>query len=128
MRINNLIDDLYSLKLQKLKLANELYELEQKIIYIEELIIPELRSEGLLKASTTLAAVSVQIQAFPYIANWKELEKYILNSRDLTVLKKEIKVAVWRAFKNKGFLIPGTDSYEKDVLHYHKLKKSGDEE
>lgn len=119
--IEHSLKQLRDIKEEKELLSAQLKELNSQEEYLEQMIISQLRQEGLQKASVEdIGTASIKVTLYPAIKDWDTTIKWMAGHKDFTLLKKSINAAGWRERVESGEELPGVEGFEKDTLLFRK--------
>lgn len=116
------VSQLNKIRNQKAKVYAKLKELNEQEEYLEQLIISELEKEGLTKATTPIATISIKTEVYPNIVDWNKVLGYILKHKEYTLLKKKVDRKVWQEMIDDGVKLDGIKIFEKTTLLFRRRK------
>ena len=111
---------------QRDKLNAELKKINEQNDNLEQMIINQLRAEGLEKVTTKEATAGVEEKTVPVIENFDKALKWILRTRSYEFLQKNIRTDPWRERLAEGNgLVPGTKKFTFDKIKFRRKPKKG---
>jgi hypothetical protein len=118
--IEALLEEFRRIKDEKEDLALKTKKLNEQEAYTEDLIIAKLRSEGLQSVKSPFGSASVGEQIFPAVKNFDQALDWMIKHKRFEFLSNSIKSAAWREAITDGEVIPGVDSFKKDILSFRR--------
>jgi regulator of replication initiation timing len=112
MELGGLIDQLYAMREQRLKLQREVDDLKREENNVKEQVRLELENTGLAKASGKLATASQTFTVTPHIVDWEEVYKFVKHMDRFDLLHRRISAPAWRDLLQEGILVNGTEAVE----------------
>ena len=118
------IDELYSLRTQRLALSKEVDAFKTKEAELRAKIISRLRSNGLDSGRGSDATASITTEVAVNITDWAEFAKFVVETNSIDLLQKRISMAAIRARWEDDVEVPGTTKVELPDLSLTKRRKA----
>ena len=109
MSIGNLIDQLYQLRQDRLKVEKEVAAMKSQETELRARIMEELDDVGLAKATGAVATAGIIQSIQPYVEDWEQVHAYVRANNRFDLLQKRLSAPAWRSLiEEDGQLVPGT--------------------
>ncbi len=115
------IDKLHKLREQKRVLEEQVKQLSTQMDELENELISQMDTEGVVKSTGTLASVSIGSSIRPSVEDWDEFYKFIHRNKFYHLLERRPSVAGCREiFETKGKL-PGVVPFTQRKLNIRSI-------
>jgi hypothetical protein len=118
MNIKDLIDEFVSIKGQREALTAQASALTKKLALIEADIMEQMAGQGISKAASDKASVTMRLATHPTITDWGTFYNYVAETKQFELLHKRLSSTAFKERLAAGEAIPGTamsESYELSV-------------
>lgn len=100
------------------ELSKQTKKLNERQEYLKQMIITQLRVEGLELIRTEAGTASVKRKDHPAVSEWPLLLKFIIEKGQTQLLKKDVNGAAYRELVESGIEVPGVKCFEEDKLSF----------
>jgi len=115
------IDKLYALK-QEIKEKNKVIDaIKEDCNLLEDHIMKYLEKEKLTSSSGVIAKVSTNLKSYPNVKDRNAFEKFILKTKDFSLITGSPKAAAIKEHWENGEKIPGVEPFTKITLSVRKV-------
>lgn len=120
--IEELLEQLRSIKDQKEELERQTKKINEQEEYVEQLVITKLQSEGLqsVKSANGYGTASIMERESPTVKDWDKVLAWVIKHKRFEFLKKGISSTAWKEAKAEGEVVPGIEPFKKDVLSFRR--------
>ena len=109
MKLNELIDELSSIRQRRAELSSEDKQLSQDAAKLEASIMSELTTVGITKAEADSGnSVTMKQGSYPAITDWPTFYKHVQETNGFDLLHKRLSNVAFRDRWEAGEVIPGT--------------------
>lgn len=122
--LNDLLEAYSTVINRKETLSKQLSDLNKQEEYLEELIINNLKGQGLEEAGSQSISVWTKDEEYPNINDWDALWDYVVTNNVIDLIKHDINRTNWKKYQEIGIDFPGIKIFPKTKLN-HRRKKGG---
>jgi len=118
MSIKDLIDAYVATKNEREELTAKAKELTKKLALYEGDIMEQMSQQGISKAASDKASVTMRLATHPTITDWGMFYSYVAETKQFELLHKRLSSTAFKERLTAGETIPGTtmsESYELSV-------------
>lgn len=119
--VNDLVQRLFDLKMEKTVLNEQIKELESQIESATYSLISRMNELGVEKLSTSAGSVSKKVEIYPTVVDFQQFVTFCFENNRFDFLQKRVNTAPFKEFFEQQNEYPsGLDGYYKESLNTRK--------
>ncbi len=121
MKLNDQIDKMYALKLEKKAFEEKIKGINSEIEAIQQWLLIRLDEVGTTTAKGALASATVAVSTLPQIEDWGAVSEWIMANDGIYLVHRRISSGPWKELRDSGQHVPGIVPYTKTSISLRKL-------
>ena len=123
VRLGNIVDAYYKAREERLEHDHKSEELKKDETYYQELIIQQLKLQEITAIGGKLISVKLApVKNKPHVTDWPEFYKYIIKTKDFSLLQRRPGEAAIAERWDDGKVVPGVEKFPVYTLSVSKVK------
>ncbi len=122
MKLNDKIDEMYSLRDRKRGLEAQIKAINAEIKGCNDWLIERLSEVGTTTARGNLATATVTESIVPNIEDWGAVSDWIMQNDGVYLVHRRVSAGPWKELMDAGITVPGIAPYTKTTISLTKLR------
>ncbi|MGA1777114.1 MAG: hypothetical protein ACO39G_08560 [Flavobacteriaceae bacterium] len=118
MTIDEMLNELTSVRQQLVTLLDQEKELKRTKDMLETQIATSLKEQGIDRVGNDQCTVSIKQEIVPTVEDWDALHRHILDTQQFELLQKRMSATAYRELLQMGQAVPGVTSTELTRINF----------
>ena len=116
--INELLDDLYSIRTEVKSLQEQESELKRSQRELEATLMTKLDQQGVDRVGNDVCTVSLKKEIVPTVEDWEAVQRHVRDTGQFELLQKRMSAVAYRELRSMNLDVPGVKATELTRMNF----------
>ena len=116
--INELLDDLYSIRTEVKSLQEQENELKRSQRELEATLMTKLDQQGVDRVGNDVCTVSLKKEIVPTVEDWEAVQRHVRDTGQFELLQKRMSAVAYRELRSMNLDVPGVKATELTRINF----------
>ncbi len=116
--INELLDDLYSIRTEVKSLQEQESELKRSQRELEATLMTKLDQQGVDRVGNDVCTVSLKKEIVPTVEDWEAVQRHVRDTGQFELLQKRMSAVAYRELRSMNLDVPGVKATELTRINF----------